>query len=79
MAILSRIKRIISANINIMIEKAEEPEAMLKQLIREMDESIISLRNESIKALAMEKRFSHQNGDYFAFTKMGFERIQLFF
>ena len=38
----------------------EDPESMLKQLIREMDENIINLRNESIKALATEKRFSRQ-------------------
>jgi len=60
MTIISRIKRIVSANINNLIEKAEDPETMLKQLIHEMDENIINLRNESIKALAMEKRFSRQ-------------------
>ena len=60
MSIISRIKQIISANINSLVEKAEDPESMLKQLIREMDENIINLRNESVKALATEKRFSRQ-------------------
>ncbi len=60
MAIISRIKRIISANINSLIEKAENPESLLKELIREMDENIIKLRNEIIKAIAAEKRLARQ-------------------
>jgi phage shock protein A len=60
MAIISRIKRIISANINNMIEKAEDPEALLKELIREMDDNIIKLRNEIVKAIASEKRLARQ-------------------
>jgi phage shock protein A len=60
MAIISRIKRIISANINNMIEKAEDPESLLKELIREMDDNIIKLRNEIIKSIAAEKRLARQ-------------------
>ena len=54
MSIFKRIQRIISANINNLIERAEEPEVMLKQLIREMDESIVSLKMEVAKAIAAE-------------------------
>ena len=60
MAIISRIKRIISANINGLVEKAENPESLLKELIREMDENIIKLRNEIIKSIAAEKRLARQ-------------------
>jgi phage shock protein A len=63
MAIISRIKRIISANINIMIEKAEDPESLLKELIREMDDNIIKLRNEIVKSIAAEKRLARQVDD----------------
>jgi phage shock protein A len=63
MTIITRIKRIISANINNMIEKAEDPESLLKELIREMDENIIKLRNEIIKSIAAEKRLSRQVED----------------
>ena len=54
MAILDRIRRIISSNINSLIEKAEDPESLLKQLIREMDENIIDLRNEIVRSVAGE-------------------------
>jgi len=57
---LSRIKRIISANINGLIEKAEDPEILLNELIREMDDNIIKMRNEIVKSIASEKRFARQ-------------------
>ncbi len=60
MAILDRIKRIISSNINSLIEKAEDPESLLNELIREMDENIINLRNEIIKSIAGEKRLARR-------------------
>jgi phage shock protein A len=60
MAILDRIKRIVSSNINSLIEKAEDPESLLKELIREMDENIINLRNEIIKSIAGEKRLARR-------------------
>lgn len=56
MSLIKRISRIVSANLNSLIEKAEEPELMLRQLIREMDENIIVMRTEVAKALAAEKR-----------------------
>ncbi len=60
MAILSRIKKIISANINGLIEKAEDPEMLLNEMIREMDDNIIKMRNEIVKSVALEKRFARQ-------------------
>jgi phage shock protein A len=56
MKVLERVRKIIAANINHLIEKAENPEKMIKQLIRDMDESIINLRLEVAKAIAAEKR-----------------------
>jgi phage shock protein A len=43
-----------------MIEKAEDPEKMIKELIREMDESIVELRMEVARAIAAEKRLAHR-------------------
>lgn len=56
MTVLKRIRQIVAANINHLLEKAEDPEKMIKQLIREMDQNIISLRMEVAKAIAAEKR-----------------------
>ena len=63
MSIAERIKRIISANINDLIEKSEDPETILKQLIREMDENIVRLRAEVAKTIATEKRIARRMED----------------
>jgi len=60
MKVLERVRKIIASNINHLIEKAEDPEKMIKQLIRDMDESIINLRTEVAKAIAAEKRLGRR-------------------
>ncbi len=60
MVIISRIKRIISANLNSLVEKAEDPESLIRELIREMDASIIRLRGEVTRSIAAEKRLARQ-------------------
>jgi phage shock protein A len=60
MAVLSRIKRIVSANLNSLLEKAEDPESLLKELIREMDASILNLRNELTQSFASERRLARR-------------------
>jgi phage shock protein A len=58
MAILSRIKRILSANLISLLEKAKDPESLLNDLIREMDGGIIALRAEVTRAIASERRLA---------------------
>ena len=55
MEILKRAKQIISLNINQLIESAATPEAMIEQLIREMDQIVMNLRMEVARAIAEEK------------------------
>jgi phage shock protein A len=55
MSLFSRISDIISANLNEMTESFEDPEKMLKQAIREMDQSIADATQETAKVLANEK------------------------
>ena len=55
MGIFQRISDIISANLNEMTESMEDPETMLKQAIREMEQSISDATRETAKVLANEK------------------------
>ncbi|MBS0206576.1 MAG: PspA/IM30 family protein [Planctomycetes bacterium] len=55
MGLFQRIGDIISANLNEMTEGLEEPEMMLKQAIREMEQSIAEATRETAKVLANEK------------------------
>jgi phage shock protein A len=60
MGIFKRISDIISANLNEMTEGFEDPEKMLKQAIREMDESIYDATQETAKVLANEKLLARE-------------------
>ena len=55
MGLFKRINDIISANLNELTEGFEDPEKMLKQAIREMEESIADATTQTAKALANEK------------------------
>ena len=55
MNIFQRISKLVEANINNMLDKAEDPEVMVRQLIREMEESIIELRRETVKSIGAKK------------------------
>lgn len=60
MSIFQRITKLLSANINHMLDKAEDPEVMVKQIIREMEESIIELRRETVKSISAEKQLQQK-------------------
>ncbi len=55
MSIFKRISDIISANLNDMVETYENPEQMLRQTVREMEEAIAKARPDVAKAMANDK------------------------
>src|SRR5436190_74324 len=55
MGIFKKINDIISANLNDLTDSWENPEQMLRQAIREMEESIGAATRETARALANEK------------------------
>lgn len=58
--IFSRIVDIIQANINDMLDRAEDPEKMLKQMIVEMEEAVAKTTTAVAKAMANEKSLEQQ-------------------
>lgn len=55
MGILDRMTRLLRANVNDMIDRAEDPEKMLDQLIREMNDQIHMARGQVAAMIAQEK------------------------
>ncbi len=55
MGLFKRISDIISANLNEMTDGLEDPEKMLRQAVREMEQSIADATQETAKVLANEK------------------------
>jgi phage shock protein A len=60
MGLFQRIGDIITANLNEMTASFEDPEKMLKQAIREMEQSIGEAIQETAKVLANEKRMARE-------------------
>ena len=55
MGIFKRIKDIVTANINDLLDKFEDPENMIDQMIKEMEDSILELRKQTASAIAGSK------------------------
>jgi phage shock protein A len=60
MGFFKRISDIVSANLNELTEQFEDPEKMLKQAIREMEEAIAEATGQTAKAMANEKTMSRE-------------------
>ncbi len=60
MGILSRFKDIMSANINALLDKVEDPEKMIDQCLRNMNDDLIKVKQETASVMAQEKGCKRQ-------------------
>ncbi len=58
--LFKRISDVIAANLNDLVDRVEDPERMIKQLIREMEENISNAREGVIDAVASEKQLAKE-------------------
>jgi phage shock protein A len=65
MGIFSRLKTLISSNVNDAISKAEKPEKMLNQLIIDMNEQLIESKKAVAMAIADEKKLEREKDNQF--------------
>ena len=56
MSILSRFNDIIKANINALLDKAEDPAKMIDQYLREMTDDLAEVKRETASVMAEETR-----------------------
>jgi phage shock protein A len=60
MGIFTRFRDIVSSNINVMLDKAEDPEKLIKLMIREMEDTLVEIKASCAGVMANSKKVQRQ-------------------
>ena len=77
MGIFTRFRDIVSANINAMLDKAEDPEKLIKLMIREMEDTLVELKASCAGVMADRKKVDRQLEELDSRVKYWAERAGL--
>ena len=65
--LMERVATLLRANVNDLIDRAEDPEKMLKQLVLDMENQLLQVKTQVAIAIAdqhlLEKKAEEQRGD----------------
>ncbi len=63
MGIFTRFRDIINSNINAMLDKAEDPEKLIKMMIHEMEDTLVEIKASCAGAMAGHKKIERELGE----------------
>ena len=77
MGLFDRISRVVKANLNDLVNKAEDPEKILEQSVTDMQEDLVQLRQAVASAIATQKRTQTQYNQAESQSNQWQQRAQL--
>lgn len=63
MGVFDRMGRVISANFNALLDKADDPKKSVDQVLREMEEQVRAARQEVVRSVAAEKQLRNKSDE----------------
>lgn len=63
MGVIDRVSRLVRANVNDLLDQAEDPEKMIDQILRDMESNIGEARKQVAAMIAQEKELEHDQNE----------------
>jgi phage shock protein A len=77
MGVFTRVRDIINANINAMLDRAEDPEKLIRLMIQEMEDTLVEIKAACAGAMATKKKVQREREHIRERIKQWEERAQL--